>query len=135
MHQPSPYKVGNLKNGFTLIPKWTYVDNTGADGRDLQAIERTNLAWVRTAAAFLTIGFSAAKFIKSKHTANQDILTAIGVSVMFMGLIFFNYSFIRTMVTIRTIRTGYTSVDYTVPFIIVGFGVMVSVLCIVLLFL
>ncbi|KAL0491493.1 leuS [Acrasis kona] len=114
---------------------WVTIKNTGATARDMLALERTNLAWCRTALSSIGVGLTIAKLVKSSNSGlSQPALTAAGSVFMMSSLVMFIYSFMRTLVVMKQARGGEFSIDLISPFGVFAFGGAVSILAMILIY-
>jgi putative membrane protein len=72
------------------MPRQTLRENTGSYARDHLANERTFLAWLRTALAFMGLGVLVAKFLEA-----TELAFAAGLGLIAIGSGMLIYSVIR----------------------------------------
>ncbi|EFC50887.1 predicted protein [Naegleria gruberi] len=119
-----------------FIPRWTFHPNKQSEARDLLAVERTQLAWVRTALSIVAIGIAVSKLLtSSSDTAEVKILmVSIGTIFVILGLLIFIYSFIRFQYATRRLIGGMYVADLFAPPFMFLFGMVVCILALALVF-
>lgn len=122
-----------------FIPRWRKIPVKGDMVRDLQAIESTFLSWVRTGVALIALGVAVVRIVRSENaTTNRTFAKAVGTAFIIGGLLIFFYSWIRHLNSMGRMVEGegkYFVMDGVTPLLFVIFGIIVSVLSLLLIFL
>jgi uncharacterized membrane protein YidH (DUF202 family) len=129
---PSPPK--EKKTLLNHIQSWSLAINKDGFARDLLALERTNLAWIRTALSCIALGLVISRVLLLDTTLNRTILFVTGSILISLGLVIFWYSVIRVACSLFYFRKGKFLIDMLSPFITGVVGTAVSVLAFVILF-
>lgn len=119
-----------------LLPKWNKVDNEGSTARDLLALERTNLAWIRTGISLMALGVAIAKFFADETTMVQRVVVIVcGLALIVFGSILFIYSTLRTSALhYALVRHNKFYMDSFSPLIFVVMGLCITAAAVVLVF-
>ncbi|KAF0972333.1 hypothetical protein FDP41_009236 [Naegleria fowleri] len=127
-----------LSKSFLLgfIPRWTFHPNKQSEARDLLAVERTQLAWVRTGLSTIAIGIAIAKLLTtgSDSDAAKILMVTIGTIFIILGLLIFFYSFVRFHYATRRLISGVYVADMFSPVFMFVFGVTACVAALALVF-
>src|SRR4051794_27548414 len=79
-NEPKQHKANSrisLKNCLNCLPGYMYIENDISTSQVAMALERTNLAWVRTATGSVAFGLAVVKLI-STETASTQLLKGTG---------------------------------------------------------
>ncbi len=122
-----------------FIPRWRRIPIKGDMVRDLQAIESTFLSWIRTGVALFAICVAVVRLVRTESVATNKVLAkAVGTTFITGGLLIFVYSWIRHMNTLGRMIEGegkFFVIDGFTPLLFVFFGIVVSTLALLPIFL
>jgi putative membrane protein len=116
-----------------FVPKWKSMENKGNLARDLLAVERTFLAWIRTGLNLIGIGLAIVKFLYID--SNKILIKTTGSILIVMGIFSIIYSWIRSLILTKQIEDDVFSMDTVGPHLFLITGVAVGVLCLLLVYL
>ncbi|KAL9649420.1 hypothetical protein ABK040_014330 [Willaertia magna] len=128
----SIFHVPTLLKG--IVPEWTYHENKGSEARDMLAVERTNLGWVRTGLSTLAIGIAVSKLLKSDNETSNILVKIVGTSCTLLAFLLFIYSYIRFQMVMKHLVEGVFVADNFSPPFMLCFGVIVCTCAVILLF-
>jgi putative membrane protein len=117
-----------------FIPKWKRMENKANIARDLLAVERTFLSWMRTSLVLIGIGFAIVRFLYIENK-NVVLIKTTGSILIATGIFSIIYSWIRSLALTKQIEDDIFSMDTVGPNLLFIAGVTIGVLCLLLVFL
>ena len=110
-----PFHYGN-RNWPGLLPDPRAVLNDPADPRVLFAAERTLLAWSRTAAGYMAIGFliDRSSLVVAQESASRSWALAIGMGFVLLGVVLSGLSVIQYRRALASLRPADIPAGYWV---------------------
>ncbi|KAG2389210.1 hypothetical protein C9374_014610 [Naegleria lovaniensis] len=135
-HHNDHHHLMNKSFLMGFIPRWTFHPNKQSEARDLLAVERTQLAWVRTGLSTIAIGIAIAKLLTSDadSEAAKILMVTIGTIFIVLGLLIFCYSFVRFHYATRRLISGVFVADMFSPVFMFVFGVTACIAALALVF-